>query len=68
MWYIATPAARASRSTTSAIVVRGEDVAGGGGGVAEDALGVAAERALEQLDDLEDGDLAGRRGRTCSRP
>src|SRR3954447_20980345 len=34
------------------------DLAGGGGGLAEDAVGVAAERTVEELDDLEDRDLA----------
>src|SRR4051812_26874462 len=38
---------------------RAEDVAGRRGGVGEDARGVAAERAVEELDDLEDGDLRG---------
>jgi len=40
----------------------GEDLAGGGGGVGEDAVRVAAERAVEELDDLERGDLAGGAG------
>src|SRR5882724_164259 len=35
----------------------GEDLAGGVGRVGEDAGGAAAERAVEQLDDLEDGDV-----------
>ena len=37
----------------------GEDGAGRGGGFGEDALGLGAEAAVEQLDDFEDGDLAG---------
>src|SRR5262245_49100969 len=41
----------------------GEHVAGGCGGVGEDALGVAAERAVEQLDDLEHRDLVRRAGK-----
>ena len=36
----------------------GEDGAGGGGGVGEDALGLGAEAAVEEFDDFEDGDLA----------
>src|SRR4051812_22284294 len=32
------------------------------GGLGEDALGAATERAVEQLDDLEHGDLPGRAG------
>ena len=36
-----------------------EDLAGGLGGVGEDALGVRADRAVEQLDHLEHGDLRG---------
>ena len=39
-----------------------EDVAGGGGRVGEDARGLAAEGAVEELDDLEDGDLVRRAG------
>src|SRR4051812_23237292 len=35
----------------------GEDLAAGVGGLGEDAGGVAAEGAVEELDDLEDGDV-----------
>src|SRR2546421_2249861 len=40
----------------------GEDVTRRGGGVAEHALGVGAERAVEQLDELEHRDLRRRAG------
>src|SRR3954469_12614495 len=36
----------------------GQDGAGCAGGLGEDALGVRAEAAVEEFDDLEDGDLA----------
>ena len=39
-----------------------EHGAGGLGGVGEDRLGAGAELAVEQLDDLEDGDLGGLAG------
>ena len=38
---------------------RREDLAGGARGVGEDAGGLAAEWAVEELDDLQDGDLGG---------
>src|SRR4051794_34903213 len=37
----------------------GEDVAGGGRGLGEDAVRAGAERAVEELDHVEDGDLRG---------
>ncbi len=40
-----------------------EDPASGGGGVGEDAVGVAAERAVEQLDDLETVTVEGSRAK-----
>ena len=68
MWYMLAPASRISRSITSAIVVCASTRAGGRGGVGEDALGVAAERPVEQLDDLEHRDRLGRARRSGSRP
>src|SRR5207253_852869 len=38
---------------------RGEDLTGGARGVGEDAIGVAAEGPVEQLYDLEHGDVGG---------
>src|SRR5690349_24457069 len=40
----------------------GEDLAGGGRRVGEDAVRVAADGTVEELDDLERADLAGRPG------
>ena len=68
MWYIGAPAARASASATSAIVDSASTDARRPGRVGEDARGAAAHRPVEQLDDLEHGHLARRRGRSCSRP
>ena len=63
MWYMLAPASRASRSITSAIVVSREHLARGLGCVGERALRVAAERAVEQLDDLEHADVGGSRAK-----
>ena len=38
------------------------------GGLREDTGRVGAERPVEQLDDLQHGDLGRRPGRSCSRP
>ena len=68
MWYMLAPASRVSRSITSAIVVSLEHLARGLGGVGEGALGVASERAVEQLDDLEHADASTAPARSGSRP
>jgi len=47
---------------TSATVVLARTSRAAPGGVGEDPLGVRADRAVEQLDQLEDRDLAGLAG------
>ena len=59
MWYMLAPASRISRSITSAIVVCSQHLARGLGGVRERALGVAPERTVEQLHDLQHRDRGG---------
>ena len=68
MWYIAR--ARLARLALDHVGDRGrgEHRARGLGGVGEHALGVGAERAVEQLDDLEHGDRRRARARSGSRP
>ena len=56
------PASRFSRSTTSAMVEPPSTARAACGGLGEDRLGAGAERAVEQLDDLEHGDLRGLAG------
>ena len=57
MWYIAMPASRVSRSMRSAIVAPCRTARAAAAASPSRALGPAAQRAVEQLDDLERGDL-----------
>ena len=68
MWYMLAPASWASRSITSAIVVRRSTVRAASAASAKTPSASRAEGSVEQLDDLEHGHRSRARGRSCSRP
>ena len=62
MWYIAAPAARDSASAMSATVDCASTERAARAASANTPVGAPPDRSVEELDQLEDGDVAGRAG------